>query len=64
MIAKDKIETGEGWAKTSDGYVFYRQDDGTYTDGDMWFNSDEELIAYDDGVVFEEPDTEAGMAGP
>ena len=54
----------EGWAKTSDGFIFFRQPDGTYTDGDLVYDSDEELAEADPDVVFEEPDTEAGQAVP
>jgi len=34
-----EFERNLGAAKTEDGYVFYLQPDGSYTDGDMRFSS-------------------------
>jgi hypothetical protein len=42
MTIKDTLEPLK--VKTEDGYTFYRQNDGTYTDGDMTFNSYMELL--------------------
>jgi hypothetical protein len=34
-----------GWARTADGYTFYRQADGSYSDGDLYFASADDLRA-------------------
>lgn len=38
-------------ATTEDGYTFYEQPDGTWTDGDMTWQSLDELLAADLGAV-------------
>ena len=40
--------------QTEDGYVFYLQEDGSLTDGDMTFSSLEELKKHVDVVEIEE----------
>lgn len=41
-----------GWARTDDGYTLFRQDDGSYTDGDLYFASGDDLIKNNPGVIF------------
>lgn len=33
-----------GWAVTDDGYTFWQQPDGSYTDGDLYFASSADLL--------------------
>ena len=41
-----------GWVRTTDGYTFYRQEDGSYTDGDLYFASGDDVIRNHPDAVF------------
>jgi hypothetical protein len=44
-----------GWARTSDGYTFFLQPDGSYTDGDLYFASADDLKANADVAAWGAP---------
>lgn len=39
-----EFRTDIGWAKTGQGYTFYEQPDGSYTDGDLYFANSNDLL--------------------
>lgn len=45
------MRTDLGHATTSDGFVFYRQENGSYTDGDLLFVDERELTLNNPGVL-------------
>lgn len=40
-----------GWARTEDGFTFYEQPDGSYTDGDLYFANSNDLLLNMPGTV-------------
>ena len=51
-MSHDKVITTIGWAKTEDGYTFYEQPDGSYTDGDLYFANYRDVLDNNPGVSF------------
>jgi hypothetical protein len=45
------LVTDLGSARTEDGFVFYRQPDGSYTDGDLYFTDEQNLELHAPGVL-------------
>lgn len=46
------VITTIGWAVTADGFTFYEQPDGSYTDGDLYFANADDLTRNTEVVKF------------
>jgi hypothetical protein len=51
MSDQPSFRTDIGEARTTDGFVFYEQPDGSYTDGDLYFANSNDLLSNNPGTI-------------